>query len=271
MGKDTKIAWTKSTFNPWIGCTEVSPGCDHCYARELALRHGWAKWGTGQPRRRTSKANWRLPLRWNEQAPDSEFAGRKGFWPVFCASLADVFDNEVPIIWRHDLWKLILNTQNLTWLLLTKRIGNVRQMWPDGPPRNAWLGCSVVNQLEAERDIKRLRETPATLRFISYEPALEGINWTGLLRGISWLIIGGESGPHARPLDIGGARSTIAQCREANVAVCMKQVGANPIWGNETSSLGRALREGGYTLKNRAGADPSEWPEDVRIRQFPAV
>ena len=117
MAEISNIAWTKSTFNPWIGCTKVGPGCDGCYAEALDARFkygGAAHWGAGVPRFRTKPGNWNKPLAWNKQAPTFEFAGRKGFWPVFCASLADVFDNEVPERWRRDLFELIRKTPNLS-------------------------------------------------------------------------------------------------------------------------------------------------------------
>lgn len=138
MAEVTKIAWCDSTFNPWIGCTEISTaksgggGCDNCYARELDKRHRWGgatHWGVGVPRYKTSEHAWKQPLKWNEKAK----AGGP-VWRVFCASLADVFDNEVDQEWRWDLFKLIYATPNLSWLLVTKRIGNVRGMIP-----TAWL------------------------------------------------------------------------------------------------------------------------------------
>jgi len=140
MAEESAIGWTKSTFNPWIGCTEVGDGCLGCYARELDANRlsktlgGATKdnpishWGHGAPRYRTATSTWKQVHRWNRQAPGTTFAGRRGFWPVFCASLADVFDNEVPDQWRSDLWDLIEETPNLSWLLVTKRIGNAARM-----------------------------------------------------------------------------------------------------------------------------------------------
>ena len=108
MAENTKIEWADHTFNPWTGCTKVSSACDHCYAEGWAKRSGHVKWGSGQPRRRTSDANWRMPLKWSREAE------RTGVRPrVFCASLADVFDNEVPDQWRIDLFDLIQRTPNL--------------------------------------------------------------------------------------------------------------------------------------------------------------
>ena len=272
VAEKTGIAWTTHTWSPWIGCTEVSPGCDHCYARELDKRHrygGAVHWGAGVPRYRTKQ--WDQPIKWDKKAAAS---GERAF--VF-PSLCDPFDNEVPEEWRSDLFDLIWKTQNLTWLLLTKRIGNVVKItgWnqPASAWPNVWLGASVVNPDEAARDLYKLRDTPAAKRFVSYEPALALIDWTPYLSFIDWLIVGGESaqgGALARPFDLAWARATVAQCKAASVACFVKQLGSNPEpTADETSPLGRAIREGGYRLKDRAGADPAEWPEDLRVQEFP--
>jgi protein gp37 len=263
MAETTGIAWCDSTFNAWIGCTKVSPGCDHCYAEALDARHRWGgatHWGTAVPRMRTSEANWRKPLAWNRKA---EASGKP--WRVFTNSLADVFDNEVPIHWREDLFDLIGSTPSLTWLLLTKRIGNVSKMTPGWNWPNVWLGASIVNQDEADRDIPKLLATPAAVRFVSYEPALGPVDFEaigGMKRNalfgaerLDWIIVGGESrqGKYAaRPFDLAWARSAVSQCRAAGVAVFVKQLGST------------------FNLKDRAGADPEEWPADLRIQEFPA-
>jgi protein gp37 len=183
MGENTTIEWTATvtadgrtlpgySFNPWVGCLKVSPGCDHCYAEGWAKRSGLVTWGG--PRRRTSIANWGKPIRWDREAAAAGVRKR-----VFCASLADVFDNEVPSLWREDLWELIEDTPNLDWLLLTKRIGNAKGMlpanWGDGYA-NVMLGASIVNQDEADRDIVKLLALPARVRFLSCEPLLGPIN-----------------------------------------------------------------------------------------------
>lgn len=293
MGSETNIAWTRSTFNPWIGCTKVGPGCDHCYAAAQDSRRRWdggkTHWGAGVPRYRTGVHNWNLPLRWNRLAQLERKTGKvvaqsewhtPGFWPVFCASLADVFDNEAPHEWRDDLFSLIEQTPNLLWLLVTKRIGNVLGMIPlgwnsDGFPPNVRLLITVVNQEEADRDIPKLLALPCK-NGISYEPALGPVDFDAYacspMALDGWVIVGGESeqGAPARPFDVEWARSTIAQCKDANVACFVKQLGPHPTMGEENSPLGRAIREGGYVLKDRAGADPAEWPEDLRVREFPA-
>ena len=256
------------------------------------------RWGAGQPRRRTSASNWAKPLAWNKRAQQS---GERRL--VFCSSLADVFDNEVPADWRADLFRLILATPHLTWLLLTKRIGNVATMlhadqWEH--LGNVWLGITVVNQEESDRDIPKLLSVPAAKRFVSYEPALGPVDWRfafadgrtacchvcgfrtnqvggmcpndgARLRGdigIDWIIVGGESdqpGMKARPFDIEWARSTVRQCKAAGVACFVKQLGSNPApLIVEAGSVRERL-----WLKDRAGADPAEWPEDLRVQEWP--
>jgi protein gp37 len=190
MAENSKIEWCDHTFNPWVGCTKVSSACDHCYAEGWAKRTGQAHLWQGD-RRRTSEANWRLPLKWNRQA---EREGRR--FRVFCASLADVFDNQVPPEWRADLWSLIDATQHLDWLLLTKRPQNAGKMieaarrtiidaadsrhphhvtwpWP-----NVWLGTTVENQAEADRRIPHLLQVPAAVHFLSCEPLLGSVDLT---------------------------------------------------------------------------------------------
>lgn len=254
MAERTGIAWCDSTFNPWIGCTKVGPGCDHCYAEALDKRHRWGgvtHWGHGKTRMRTSQANWRKPLAWNRAREKDGKTHR-----VFCASLADVFDNEVPDQWRHDLYWLIMHTPYLTWLLLTKRIGNVAKMHPGRLPDHVWLGATIVNQEEADRDVPRLLATPAAVHFVSYEPAIGPVDWAKF-PGLDWIIIGGESGHHARRFLYEWARSTIAQCRQIGAAAFMKQT------GTDLTALYERVQ------RNRNGADPDEWPEDLRVQCFP--
>ncbi|WP_186121445.1 phage Gp37/Gp68 family protein [Burkholderia gladioli] len=176
MSENSKIEWTDHTFNPFIGCTKVSPGCDNCYAEHMMhTRMHRVKWGPGQPRARTSAANWREPVRWNARHEEF-FAAHGRRQRVFCASLADVFDNAVPAAWRRDLAALIEATPALDWQLLTKRIGNAAamlvDMFPAGTPDHVWLGATVVNQAEADRDVPKLLATPARVRFLSIEPML---------------------------------------------------------------------------------------------------
>ncbi len=197
--QNSKIEWTTHTFNPWIGCSKVSPGCAHCYAeRDFDLRKHVAKWGPGQPRHRTSDAYWRQPLRWNAEAEKSGTRPR-----VFCASLADWLDDEVPIAWLTDLLELIHKTPHLDWLLLTKRphlwhsrinaakvacgrnpdkaemalmLDNWAGAFGNGePPANVWIGTSVEDQQRADERIPALLKIPARIRFLSCEPLLGAV------------------------------------------------------------------------------------------------
>lgn len=236
MVENSNIEWTHHTFNPWIGCTKVGPGCDHCYAEAWDARGMQGvgrRWGPHAPRTRTSASNWRSPTKWNKAAEGKRHR-------VFCASLADVFDNHASILpeWRADLWALIRATPNLDWMLLTKRPGNIAKMlppdWGRGYP-NVWLGCTVVNQAEADRDIPKFLAVPAHVRFLSMEPLLGPVDLVGAqaesgfkpwMNGIHLVIVGGESGAHARvwPGLADAARSLRDQCKAAGVAFFMKQM-----------------------------------------------
>jgi protein gp37 len=266
MAETTNIEWADATFNPWIGCQRVGPGCDHCYAavstaaRSTAARVGAPNgtlWDNGH-RVRTSEAYWQHPIVWNKNAEASGVRRR-----VFCASLADVFDNDVDPQWRHDLWELIARTPHLDWMLLTKRIGNVKGMLPvmdstlpgykpwntRWPWPNVWIGATVVNQQEADRDIPKLLATPAAVRFLSIEPMLGPIDlrmyWVsgevmenfcpdceerheGRCESdadIDWVIVGGESGYQARPMHPKWAIGIRNQCARNGVPFLFKQWG----------------------------------------------
>lgn len=178
MAENSKIEWTHHTFNPWYGCTKISPACDNCYAADWDKRYNKeSHWGPKAPRERTSKKNWQLPRKWDDEASAAGIRYR-----VFCASLADVFDNQVPELWRDDLWNLIAATPNLDWLLLTKRPQNIKSMypllWQEKAPHNVWLGTTVENQQVADRNIAHLLEVPAVVHFLSCEPLLEKIDLT---------------------------------------------------------------------------------------------
>lgn len=237
--KDSKISWTDHTFNFVIGCSKVSPGCSNCYADALAQRYGWAKWGPGQPRHRTSAAYWKQPIAWDREAQKTNTRPR-----IFCASLADWLDDEVPILWFVALLQLIHKTTHLDWLLLTKRPQNWRPRmeaavatglqnwnWLKGEaPENVWIGTSVENQEWADKRIPALLKIPARIRFLSCEPLLGPLDIlpqiarVGITR-IDWVIVGGESGPNARPMNLDRARSIRDQCAAAKVPFFFKQVG----------------------------------------------
>jgi len=247
MGENSKIEWTRHTWNPWIGCTQVSPACDQCYAMVMMdHRYGKVRWGAGEDRRRTAPANWNLPLRWDRAAAA---AGRVD--SVFCLSLGDIWDNEVDPQWRHDAFDVMRKTRNLIYLLLSKRIGNAKRMCDPERygsraflPPNAALGSTLANQEEWDRDMPKLKEAGrdlgALFTFASVEPMLGLIFTRNNLPG--WVIVGGESGRVPRHMNPNWARRLRDECEIAEVPFFMKQMtGKAPI------------------------------PPDLMVRQFPAV
>jgi protein gp37 len=298
MSENSKIEWTDHTFNPWWGCAKVSPACDNCYAERDSKRFSGDQvlWGVHAARREFGDKHWTDPVKWDAKAKADGVRRR-----VFCASMADVFDKNAPLGARERLWELIEATPNLDWLLLTKRIGNVPDMiparWAHALPRNIWLGISVVNQEEADRDVPKLLQVPSAVRFLSMEPLLGPVKlnacWLNAGCGfgndsdpatsaclrcahgdigsnysdncawpshkLDWIIVGGESGPHARPMVLGWAKDIVRQCQAAGVAVHVKQLGARP-----TNREGEA-----HQISDRKGAIMTEWPEILRVREFP--
>lgn len=222
MAEISAISWTDATFNPWIGCTKVSTGprgaCELCYAERDNKRRGWVSgWGPGVPRRRTK--TWGDPIKWDRKARETGYRPR-----VFCASLADVFDNEVDQSWRDDLWALLRATPNLRWILLTKRIGNAPKMLPpDWPYSHAGLMVTLATQEEWDRDFRKLMAVPAAWHGVSAEPLLGHIE-IGDAKP-DWIITGGESGPGFRPLDMDAVRSLRDQCARNGIAFHHKQNG----------------------------------------------
>ena len=297
--KDSKIQWTHHTFNPWRGCTKVSAGCANCYAEAMSGRNPgvlgvWGKYGT---RIIASESMWREPVKWNRKARE---AGERQ--KVFCASLADVFegpetmsDRCFPRILdaRMRLFRLIISTGNLDWLLLTKRPENIGRFTNNGPecclppyvawdnrPANVWLGVSVEDQLSADTRIPHLIQNGhGMIRFLSCEPLLGPLDLTPYFgsfdiavgsfdigdgykvdRGIDWVIVGGESGSHSRPLDLEWVESIVEQCRQANVPCFVKQLGSRPLACGERIQLG-----------GKKGEVIEDWPEFLQVRQFPQV
>lgn len=251
MGDNTKIEWADATFSPWWGCSKVSQACKNCYAEAFAkTRLGFDIWSQqdGDGERRTfGDDHWRKPIHWDKQAGLLGVRRR-----VFCASMADVFeDHPVANEQRLKLWKLIHATPRLDWQLLTKRPQNIEHMLPDdwgqGWP-NVWLGTTAENQHWADIRIPQLLQIPAVIHFVSCEPLLGEIDlrnvapdelgqtydalsgtWSGNADTggpkLAWAITGGESGPHARPIDLDAAKLLRQQCRLAGVAYFFKQMG----------------------------------------------
>jgi len=244
VGENTKIEWAHHTYNPWWGCVKVSPECDNCYAERDAIRYGFNDnsdtlfpiWGKGTPRRGFGEKHHEEPRRWNSKAAAAQKRAR-----VFCASYADLMEDEDttasdPANPKHAkplseerarLFQMVEETQWNDYLMLTKRPQNFRRFlpkeWLQNPRLNVWLGATVGLK-ETMWRIKKLRETPAHIRFLSMEPLLEDLGPLDLT-GIHWVIAGGESGPKARPTHPEWVRSVRDQCIAAKVPFFFKQWG----------------------------------------------
>jgi protein gp37 len=264
MGAQTNIQWCDHTYNPWRGCRKVAAECENCYItgttpfRVAGQTHGSVRVRAGEDHRKE-------PLRWNKKAA---VAGERE--RVFCLSLGDWLDDEnVPIEWLCDLLKMIQATPWLDWLLLTKRPGNfqkrvgevayhwgtsceIAEWWAyrSVPPNNVWIGVSQGADQAAALAI------PAAVHFLSCEPMLRPLDTTHAAR-FDWIIFGGESGPGARSCDIEWIQDGISYCRVNGIAPFVKQLGSNCLQARQ--------------LKHKKGGDMAEWPEQLRVREFPKV
>lgn len=319
MAENSKIQWTDATFNPWQGCAKVAEGCRNCYAEALSKRNPatLGVWGANGTRVVKAPKGWRDPIKWNAKVQAEGERQR-----VFCASLADVFEDwPGPMIdhhgqeitfcencfsryqcddpqlgceqrpttmadFRRQVFDLVDQTHNLDWLFVTKRIENARKMipqvlypldeatWPNKKFRpNAWLLASIACQADIKNTLPSLvkcRDLVPVLG-LSIEPLIGPVEIGGYLRQIDWVIVGGESGHNARPCRIEWIRAIVNQCQAAGVPCFVKQLGSNAtekVYGNPSpvspeAWLGR--------VSDPKGGDPEEWPEDLRVRQFPEV
>lgn len=311
MSESTTIEWCDRSWSPWEGCTKVSPGCANCYAETRNHRFGGDNWGKGKPRRLTADSGWEKPLQWNREAAES--GKRITVFPSLC----DWLDEEVPADLLADFIGVIPETPNLTWLLLSKRPenwenalaaatehlhpeGNIASVWIEGSyPPNVWVGTSVEDQRRDHR-IRDLLKIPAAGKFLSVEPLLGPVdlklnrNGHTLQRTIGedihWVIVGGESGPGARPCNVDWIRDIVRQCKAANVPCFVKQLGSRPVYtaaGIEFLSQDgldnvranwsdpkwfipwNSSHNGAPKITHPKGGDPSEWPDDLRVREFP--
>lgn len=260
----TGISWTHLTFNPWIGCQKVSPACKNCYAEIVGKNRLNVEWGPGAERRRTKPATWAKLARWQRIAAE---AGVQ--LDVFCASLADWADNAVPDQWRIDLAERIIATPNLTWKLLTKRIGLARpaleRMFPAGVPANVWLGVTIANQQEADHDLPKAVSVKTGLGirrlFLSCEPLLGPLDlsrWLTIPGAIDLVIVGGESGTEARPMPGEWPDNIQMDCQDTGVAFHFKQWGEWLPWvpGRGMPQAYVSLADGTVTEDNRVGSRP---------------
>lgn len=318
MGSSTNISWADRTFNPWMGCTKVSQGCAHCYA-EREMQDHWKKvqWGPQGIRMRTGADIWRAPLRWNRAAwvectvcgwrgdkkknalcPDClhplDAVGEDVRQRVFCASLADVFEDRPEVEpWRVELFALMASTPMLDWMVLTKRPQNVLNMvpWAWHPqerwPSNVWIGTSIEDQAAADARIEPLLGIPAPVRFLSCGPLLEPVNlgldgtvqsWISkrylhVGQMIHWIIAEGESGSGARVMPLEAVRGVRDQAEEAGIPFHFKQWGEwAPInqldWVSDDTRFRhepRVINEVRYALVSKARAgrtlDGRTWNE----------
>lgn len=287
--KTTKIEWADSTASPFYGCTKVSPGCANCYAENWAKKFGKDCWGPGKPRIK-SKSFDRDCRRWNAEVDaQANLAmacdgppGQEPPRPRIFPSLCDWLDPEVPAEWLADLLRTIHDCPNLDFLLLTKRPElwssridaahfiasaqgknmDIAARWLAGtPPENVWIGVSCEDQKRLDQRNPELLRTPAAFKFLSLEPLLGPLNLKAM-DAFDWVIVGGESGPKARPCNIEWIRDIIRQCRDSKVPCFVKQLGRLP-----------AVNQGGhlvaYDLADPKGGAMEEWPEDLRVREMP--
>lgn len=305
MGDKSSIQWTEATWNPLVGCSRVSEGCRHCYAERQAFRA--AAMGIPQYEGLTKKVGseirWtgnvrlvesalELPLRWKRPRR------------IFVNSMSDLFHEKAKSEWIAAIFAVMLLAGQHTYQILTKRPMRMRNwmQWlmhqPDQagvlldaladlgldakvgraalcpwPKPHIWLGVSVEDQATADERIPLLLQTPAAVRWVSYEPALGPVSFFGpdsptwnLDNGLDWIVIGGESGPGARPFDLHWARQVVAQGRAAGVPVFVKQIGSKPMTDHRTRPAGESWV---LVPKDRKGGDMSEWPEDLRVREYP--
>lgn len=303
MSDKTKIEWTDRTWNPLRGCSRVSPGCLNCYAEKVAARFSDA----GQPfhtfAERKPQPHWTGKVELIEDKLLEPLSWRK---PCLCFvnSMSDLYHENVPDEWIDRIFAVMALAKDTTLQVLTKRADRMEKWFqsiPLGgkggasdsahyriacaisslgigktcahtlwPLPNVWLGVSVENREQRKR-IDHLRRTPAAIRFISLEPLLEDLGELDL-SGIGWTIIGGESGPGARPCHIDWIRSIVRQCNAAQVPVFVKQLGST-VSADIDEFPHIDWVKGGHTfsLNSRKGGDPSEWPADIRVREFPEV
>lgn len=313
---ESKIEWTDTTWNPVTGCTKVSAGCKNCYAKTLHDKryehnrgldhHAFAHADTNpnpfafppqydKPFETIQLMHDRLtqPLRWRKPKR------------VFVNSVSDLFHEHVPDAFLDQLFAVMALTPHITYQVLTKRPERMRAfmevtaaggrgVWtaaqaikmpggrvkpsPGWPLPNVLLGVSIENEGVAWR-AEQLRHTPAARRFLSLEPLLGPLQLD--LEGIDWVIVGGESGAGARPVDVSWIRSIVQQCQAAGVAVFVKQLGGRPVMaldGDDTVEYVLAFpaghvienQEARFKLRDRWGRNMEEFPEDIQRREFPA-
>jgi protein gp37 len=287
MSDRSKIQWTDASWNPTQGCSKISPGCENCYAMKIAARFsGPGKWAEGLAH--YDPLNWTGILRTADDSIDKPLHWKRPRM-VFVNSMSDLFHKEVPDEWIDEVFFVMSRCEQHTFQILTKRAERLPEYFARrerlGCPvlKNVWLGVSVENQEWADKRIPRLLETKAAVRFLSCEPLL---GWIDLERHLlspidtghrwcdsaAWVIVGGESGTNARRCHVDGIKAIVDQCKSAGVPVFVKQLGSKPIdTVAMTDGDSGTAQELDITLKDPKGGNPAEWPEYLRVREFPKV
>lgn len=305
MAKETKIAWATATFTPWRGCVKVSEACRYCYAEGWAKRTGKDIWGPDAKREHASESYWKQPIKWNKEAAASGEPFR-----VFCSSLSDVCEDRPDLMApRERLMRLIEATPALIWLLCTKRPENFLRLFPWKEwPKNVWALTTVEDQEQARKRLPHLMKVPAVVRGVSYEPALEYVDFTpwmikgycpvhdfesGFCHGpcatdqrLNWLITGGESGFNARRYNVAWAKSVVDACRANGAVPFVKQMGSRPWWKGSDLPWATACMPGrtsamvlngekGWDVdlvssrRGGKGDDVAEFPLELQVQEFP--
>lgn len=249
MGEKSGIAWTDATFNPWWGCTKLSEACANCYAERDSKRFGGNYWGKDAPRRFFGKHHWDQVYDWDNKARKAGCLTR-----VFSGSMCDIFEDRPDLKEpRMQLWELIERTENLIWLLLTKRPENIINMIPfdwkwHAIPIHVWFGTTVENQHHVDRliDIAALKTWTDNI-FVSVEPMLGQVDFGEWWYVPKWVIVGGESGTGAREMKRGWIEHLKRICREKEIPFFLKQLGGFP----------------------DRRCDMSKWDADLRIQELP--
>ena len=294
MSGASAIEWTDATWNPVRGCAVVSPGCTNCYAMKQAHRFS----GKGRPYAGLTKMTRGGPVWTGEVRAVPELLDQPLRWKkprrVFVNSMSDLFHQDVPVEFIQRVWAIMGGAPRHTFQILTKRPKKMMRLCSNTLPTypNVWLGVSVEDQQRADERIPLLLQTPAAVRWISAEPLLGPLDLLGDLtkhyrdadgpkRGLDWVVVGGESGPGARPFDIAWARDIVRQCKAASVPCFIKQLGAVTLtngvqrpgewWPRTSSFVDTGRGDFRAILRDRKGGDPAEWPADLRVREFCAA
>lgn len=312
MADRSSIEWTEATWNPVRGCSIVSPGCTNCYAMKQAHRFsGAGKAYAGLTKLTKGGPVWTGKVTLHPELLDWPLHKRKPL-RIFVLSMSDLFHEDVPDDFIDKVFSTMGQCEDGGWRphtfqILTKRAERMRdyvntrarRAWNSGrmnhdkwPMPNVWLGVSVEDQARADERIPLLLQTPAAVRWISAEPLLGPIDLESFFeqypdhngvrvvqndKGLDWVVVGGESGPGARPFDIAWARSLRDQCRAAGVPYFLKQLGRYPLstrdegypWSELEDENGQPIGQWGLDGVSSKGGDPAEWPADLRVREYP--